>query len=416
MAPALSEGAADVIPGYGRPRNLPISQRLHRHPSVGVSSSRRFFLPPARHSPLVTGHCSLPPCLALRVDVYGSCNAAVTRADHMSRLSGWPRAPRAGKRVTRTHRTERNVCATRKMRVPDFFDRCIICRKEPVGDPEHIIPECIGGTLKARVLCNRCNHTLGSQLVGGLTSDPSIKCALQALGNDIPNLVEKASRRRTLIGQAEDGSIITAAESQGGIRILPSKGSGGSVLKGVEEAKEDLEKTLARRGAAEAEITEWQQRYDQLPNDTPMTTPSGLKFIKRTSPPLQTDPRGRLISSRLPALIAFEFWSLVIGKRIYEKAFDPVRQYIRDGTKSNQLIVENLQGTKYDCFHKVAMELINGCIATSIQLFRWIAFRVTFRGYDHRGADSLYYQDLKIGHAFCALTKSDATHGRWITD
>lgn len=37
------------------------------------------------------------------------------------------------------------------MLVPYEFNKCIVCLKSETGDPEHVIPQVIGGRLSARL-------------------------------------------------------------------------------------------------------------------------------------------------------------------------------------------------------------------------------------------------------------------------
>ncbi len=130
---------------------------------------------------------------------------------------------------------------------------------------------------------------------------------------------------------------------------------------------------------------------------------------------MQPDLKGKHIDNRLPALIAFEFWSLCIGRGIYRTTFNPVREYITNATMTQQASVERLRGSRYDPFHTIAMEPLQGAIRAKIQFFRRIAFRVTFYGYDYRGPDSIYFEDLKAARPFIALSREDARQGNWIT-
>lgn len=70
------------------------------------------------------------------------------------------------------------------------FDKCIYCLNKPADSWEHVIPQCIGGRLKARLLCSECNHVLGSKLVNKVKNDPSIRLAVRKLKGQIPQLFE----------------------------------------------------------------------------------------------------------------------------------------------------------------------------------------------------------------------------------
>jgi len=67
------------------------------------------------------------------------------------------------------------------MIIPIELPSCILCKKEKPGDPEHIIPEILGGRLKSSILCNQCNHFLGSSIVSKLKDDPTLFYAVENL-------------------------------------------------------------------------------------------------------------------------------------------------------------------------------------------------------------------------------------------
>jgi hypothetical protein len=86
------------------------------------------------------------------------------------------------------------------------FPKCIVCGQEPPGAPEHVIPRMVGGRLKANLLCNNCNHTLGSRFVSELKTDTSIRFAVDSIAEKVPNLAARYS----------EGSEYIALDSQFG--------------------------------------------------------------------------------------------------------------------------------------------------------------------------------------------------------
>jgi len=58
---------------------------------------------------------------------------------------------------------------------------CILCRNERELTEEHIVPDCIGGTLKSKLLCKDCNSVLGSTIDGSFTSTLLVQLPRQSL-------------------------------------------------------------------------------------------------------------------------------------------------------------------------------------------------------------------------------------------
>ena len=86
------------------------------------------------------------------------------------------------------------------MFIPVEFDRCIVCLKTPPGDPEHILPQCIGGRLNARLLCDKCNnHRFGSILVAPFCNEASVQQIIEALRRDVPKLYKQTFKPPTFL-------------------------------------------------------------------------------------------------------------------------------------------------------------------------------------------------------------------------
>jgi hypothetical protein len=186
------------------------------------------------------------------------------------------------------------------------------------------------------------------------------------------------------------------------------------MIRDAAEASTILEKLLKRHGVIQEEIPTFQSRFAEMEDDVPLILPTGHTFVKRRTPPMGPDLRGKFIDNRLPALIAFEFWALCIGRKIYDVTFDLIRKYIRNGTLTEQFSVEELGGRGYDAFHRIAMEPLQGAISAKIQFFRWIAYRVTLSGFEYLGPRCTYLLDLKAGESFLALSQVDARKGNWL--
>jgi len=302
------------------------------------------------------------------------------------------------------------------MRIPYDFEKCIICLSQPCGDWEHILPDYIGGRLQGRMLCNSCNHTFGQTLVSNLKYDASIRLAMEALKDQIPALYTRAQQKAVFVGKAADSSVIRASVTKTGMKILPGPGANDSRILDTIQAADALKTKLVRHGISPEEAVKWQAKFLQLEEDDPLQIPTGETFVKRRTPPLQPELGATRADGRLMALVAFEFLSLLIGKLIHRTSFHPVRQYIRDGDETGVVTIEHFAaGKKYDAFHAIAVAPIEGAIRVDIRLFRWLTSRVTFHGFDYRGLDSVYFEDLKSPRSLFAPTREDARNGNWFT-
>ena len=302
------------------------------------------------------------------------------------------------------------------MRHPYNFETCIICLDRPCGDWEHVLPHVIGGRLQGRMLCNSCNATFGSSLVSQLKSDVSIQYAVEALKDQLPGLYAKIREKATFIGNATDGSLVRASLTNQGMKILPGTGANNSLIIDTNEAANSLLKKLTRHGISPEEAIIWRDRFISLTEDIPLQIPTGETFVKQPTPPLRPEFSQSRINDRLPVLIAFEFLSLLIGNLILSPSFHPVRQYIQYGDTTRAVTVQRFGvGRDYHAFHTIAVHPIEKAIRVDIRLFKWIAYVVIFYGFDYRGLDSVYIQDLLTPQSLFAPTRGDASHGNWFS-
>jgi hypothetical protein len=200
------------------------------------------------------------------------------------------------------------------MKVTYDFGRCIVCLESPPGDEEHIIPQSIGGRLKAHVLCNNCNKRFGSELIGNLKRNPSIRLAMEYLKNELPSLYWKFLDKAKYVGDTEDGTKIYVSNRKSKKKILPSIGSNGSIIRDTYEAKGVLENILKRQGLHESEVAKYKEEFEQLEEDVPLALPSGHVFIKKHTPILRPYLENNEIDDRL-----YTSWIQVVSATVRPK-------------------------------------------------------------------------------------------------
>jgi hypothetical protein len=300
------------------------------------------------------------------------------------------------------------------MKIPYDFEKCIVCQDRPPGDPEHLIPEVIGGRLQGYMLCNTCNHRFGSELVSKVKHDPSIRLAIESMKDRIPRLYARWQKNAVSKGLASDGSAIRVVRSGDDLRVLPGKGVNDSVILDTKEALSALATKLDRASHSPSEIEEWKRKFEELEEDVPLELPTGEVFVKHPTPQLKPELGIEFIEDRLVSLIAFEYLSLQIGKIIHADSFHFARNYILLGIESDRLSVEHYSTGKYDALHSLLVQPIQNAIKVDIRLFRWMAYVVTFWGFDYRGPDSAYMEDLEESTSLFAPSLSEARKGEWL--
>ena len=141
------------------------------------------------------------------------------------------------------------------MEIPVNFDTCILCKKNKTGDPEHIIPKFLGGNIKARILCDVCNKSLGSKLIAKIKEDPSFFFAIEKLKSDIPDIYANFIEKEEFHGYSEDGSRVVLQRNGDRLFVKPQKRDGLLELD-TSKASDFIKKHLKREGREESEVEE----------------------------------------------------------------------------------------------------------------------------------------------------------------
>jgi len=300
------------------------------------------------------------------------------------------------------------------MKLPYEFENCILCKTNPPENWEHIIPESLGGRLQARLLCVSCNSNLGSELIGNLKKNASIRLIMEDLKNELPSLYSRLMDKATFVGKSPNGSLIRVSRTKKGQKVLPSRGSNGSIIQDTREASKALENILVKNNVSSDEIEKLKRIFAELEEDVSLDVSGDFTFVKRPLTQLQPELNSNIeIDDRLPTLIAFEFLGLLIGNQILSTDFDGIRQYIRYGTPTEIINIEHVHGKKNDTIHAIVVEPMESAIRFHIRLFRWITFLVTFKHFIYKGPDSVYMEELKLQKSLFAKTREEAKQNIW---
>jgi hypothetical protein len=217
-----------------------------------------------------------------------------------------------------------------------------------------------------------------------------------------------------LVGKADDGSPIRVKVTPKGPRVLGGPGANNSTILDTSTAPEAIAKKLRRFGLDQAAIDEYLAQVAHLPENEALPLPTGKVIMKKPMPKLVQEIPLRFADLRLFALMGFEFLALALGDAIYDSGLDSIRQYVADGTPTNDVVIESLLADdKHDTFHILRIELGDGETVVEIRLFRLMVYRVHFRGVTYTDLDVVYLEDLANSLSLVAPSLAHAGRGQY---
>lgn len=298
------------------------------------------------------------------------------------------------------------------MRIPTKFDKCIICLDRTVGSYEHIIPDYIGGHLQAKILCKNCNNYFGSTLIAKIADDPLFFYAFEFLKDEIPSLYKRFNKRRTYLGKSSNGSKIELRKKGNELVIIPRKKSG--VLEiDINEANPFIEKRFQRSGIKDVDVSFFIRELHDLKEGEKVQLPTGEILSKIAITEVEKKIPLELINERFWLLIAFEFFSLIAGKKIYHHNFDIIRNYLLGETEILPIKIKGYQGKKYEAIHGIMVEPFDKYLEIHIRLFRWIAVVATFDKVHYSFKGLVYHEDLKTHECKIAFHENRQLVSDW---
>jgi hypothetical protein len=207
---------------------------------------------------------------------------------------------------------------------------CFGCREESLLTSEHIIPQAIGGRLKATLLCERCNSTTGRQI------DAALADQLRPFATILNVRRERGENQPVRVTQVETGKEFDFGPQDDVRRVRPEvrkefDHNGRITLVDVTASSEkELKKIL--RG--------FKQKYGDLEFETSVNQ-TLLGFAERI------DTVGGCLSMRSVAKCAYLLLALrAPAKKVLSEAFDPIRGYIFEDS-SERMVSLNYVHTEF---------------------------------------------------------------------
>ena len=227
--------------------------------------------------------------------------------------------------------------------------RCVLCCREGRSTEtcsltdEHLIPKSIGGVLTSRLLCARCNSTLG-QYEADLKEGPAVRLVIGNLKCQLPVLFHRIS------------------EGQQFVALEPGK---------VQDAL---------------------RRFDEAQENTRVTVAPGFDIIKWTvtgiDPALDArrlavcfdGGEEKLQGAGIAVLkIAYKYLALHLGAAIFGNVFSSIRKALAGNDPSLcPYHVKWMRGPKPALFHGLVVEKKPSYLVIQARLFGELAYRIHF--------------------------------------
>lgn len=209
---------------------------------------------------------------------------------------------------------------------------CFACKESKVLTKEHIIPQALGGRLKAKLYCKECNENFGKDIDAEITNNFGKIATLLKIkrerGNLQPFEVEDINNEINLVF---DGEAFRRKDPI--FEIEPE--ADGKTLKSANittRSKKELEnrvKDIQRRYQVHGDITTFQE-FHPGPTETKHEITFNNTLIRRAV-----------------TKIAYNLLCIKVPKNVVLKsAFDEVREYIKDG-KGVDLACANFIHTQF---------------------------------------------------------------------
>ena len=267
------------------------------------------------------------------------------------------------------------------MRLKSNFKLCSICLEEKELTFEHIIPESLGGFIESDIQCADCNNRkLGSKLVSKAKKTYTIRLAINYLKKKLPRLYKEIEEGQEYIAHKIDKTTSEAVLRNGRIKSRAEKAVDGSINVDRQDTEKKLKEILTKEGLTKAEIDEKISDFKKIDINTPYKITDTITVIKRAFVKWFQKPSEPYIDERVIVLIAYNYICMVAGEGICDFRMNFIREFILNGTKTDNLIIEQIPFTnEYAPYHKIFSEPSDTEIKVTIVLFGSIVSIVTVK-------------------------------------
>ena len=256
--------------------------------------------------------------------------------------------------------------------------RCIFCTATGGMTDGHVIPSAAGGRLSAPFECGACNGLLGSSVEAKLTSDPAVRLAVEALGEQLGSLGVRLRQRQPYVN-AHGDVVVRAAGEGSDYRLRDTEQPDGSLVKDRVRARKDVATTLQRRGADASEIAAALDRLEAASTGALVELGRGVAArhgsVTSFSPELAS---ADLVPAACLVTVAYRYLALVAGRAVFAARLDGVRQGLLAGSVDDAVTVEVLAAQRpYEPWHGLAV-VSTWPTVIAVRLFGRLGWHVTF--------------------------------------
>lgn len=168
------------------------------------------------------------------------------------------------------------------MRISVGLQQCCICLASDPLTWEHVIPDSIGGTLKANIQCRNCNSTLGTKIVSQARKNPSIRLAIRQRRGELPDLFESMENGLPYVVTDHNGEILPAVRRSGEYKIIPHQRPDDSIITATSDAPRTLKQILRKDGLSDTALSSALAQFSEAPPNTPVRLSGRTTTIKRS--------------------------------------------------------------------------------------------------------------------------------------
>lgn len=297
-----------------------------------------------------------------------------------------------------------------------FFPECILCGEglSLTTPPEHIIPDCLGGRIKAIILCDKCNHGIGASLYSQFKFDHFIRQSGLILKVIIPDIYKNIELSQRYLSKSPAGTVVSGIRRRSGVVLLSGLQTDNSFILPTKNTASYLHAQLNEASP----MDEIKNMVYDTPNKTLKVVSESLSFIRWDIETVTPDfSKNKPIEERVAVLMAYEYLSLIIGGNIYSEAFKEARQLINGEIDNSKLIkVEQLTSKTPQPFHRIYPEYLEDRIIINIWLFEFVVYKVIFKNIvlkNINGNEIPYLEDLVNKKSYVAMSVGEAKKNIW---